>query len=335
MRAAVFKEGGKPWAIENLPDPTPGPGEAVLKIGRCGICGTDLNMTSGQGYDFPCGSRIGHEFSGEVVAIGAGVENLKVGDRVAAMPSDSCGTCEFCAIGLSMMCSEHKSYMGGFGEYLTVAARKAVKLPEALSLTDGALVEPLAVGLHGAHLANMPEGARVLVLGGGTVGLAATYWAKRLGAAKVVTASRSQRRADKALEMGADAFVQTGEGEAERVNEALGGPPDIVFEGVGVPGMLGQSIELVRPNGHIVSLGFCMGPDPVIPGIASFKQVRLTFAMSWTLEEFQQSVDSLDAGHVEPRTMVTNTIGLDELPAMVETLRGSNAETKVHVDPFA
>jgi threonine dehydrogenase-like Zn-dependent dehydrogenase len=335
MRAAVFKEGGKPWVIEDRPDPEPGAGEAVIKVGRCGICGTDLNMTSGQGYDFPCDSVLGHEFAGEVVAIGKAVETLKVGDRVTALPAAGCGHCEACRMDQTVMCANMSSYDGGFAEYMRIAERTAVKLPAALSLQDGALVEPLAVGLHGLKLADIPLGARVLVLGAGAVGLSTTFWARRLGAGRVVTASRSERRRDMSLALGAHAFVQTGEGEAERINEALGGMPDYVFETVGVPGLLQQSVDLVKVNGEVISLGFCMAPDPVVPGIATFKQAKITFSLAWTLPEFQYCVDILDAGHVEPRHMVTNNIGLDAVPDMIETLRQSHNETKVHVAPWA
>lgn len=335
MRAAVFKQAGQPWAIEEHELPRPGPGEALVKVGRCGICGTDLNMTSGNGYDFPCDSVLGHEFAGEVVELGAGVDTLAVGDVVAALPAAGCGECQVCRDGLQVLCPAMRPYASGYAEYALVAAKVAVKIPQGLSLSDGALVEPLAVGLHGVKLANMPADARVLVLGAGAVGLATTFWARQLGAARVVAASRSPRREEKALQLGADTYVQTGEDEAARINDALGGPPDIVFETAGAVGLLGQSINLVRPNGHVVSLGFCMAPDPVVPGIATYKQVKLTFSMAWTLDDFQQSVDTLAAGHVEPREMVSATIGLGDLPAKIDSMRGPHTETKVHVDPSA
>ncbi len=335
MRAAVFKEARKPWVIEQRPDPVPGEGEAVIRVGRCGVCGTDVNMTSGNGYDFACDSVLGHEFSGEIVAVGKGVTTLRIGDRVTALPAAGCGQCELCAAGQVVMCPNLSPYAGGFAEYMRIAERTAVKLPAALSLNDGALVEPLAVGLHGVRLANFHPGARVLVLGAGAIGLATTFWARQLGADRIVAASRSERRRDLALEMGAHAYVQTGEGEAERIAEALGGMPDYVFETAGAVGLLQQSINLAKPNGHVISLGFCMEPDPVIPGISTMKQIKLTFSMAWTVPEFQHAIDTLDAGHVEPRQMITSHIGLDALPEMIETLRGTHAETKVHVDPWA
>jgi threonine dehydrogenase-like Zn-dependent dehydrogenase len=333
MRAAVFKEGGKPWAMEERPIPTPGPGEALIKVGRCGICGTDINMTSGNGYDFPCDSVLGHEFAGEVVDLGAGVENLKVGDLVTALPATGCGECEVCRDGLQVICGKMQPYSSAYAEYMLIAARTAVKLPQSLSLADGALIEPLAVGLHGVKLSGLSAGARVLVLGAGSVGLAATYWARQLGAGRVVAASRSARREEKAMLLGAHAYVKIGEEDTPRIYEALGGMPDVVLETAGVVGMLGRSINLVRPNGHVVSLGFCMAPDPVIPGAATYRQARLTFSMAWTLDEFHQCVDRLDSGHVEPRHMISNTIALSAVPEKIQEMRGSHNETKVHVVP--
>ena len=113
--------------------------------------------------------------------------------------------------------------LGGFGEFMRVPTSVAIKLPSTLSLTDGALIEPLAVGLHGVRLSHLQPGDRVLVLGAGTVALCAIYWAKRLGAGRIAAASRSPRRAAMALAMGADAFVQYGDNEKGEVAEALGG----------------------------------------------------------------------------------------------------------------
>ncbi len=335
MRAAVFEGAGNKLALRSIDDPTAGPNEAVIKVGRCGICGTDVHMTSGHGSDFPIGSILGHEYAGEVVEIGAGVSNLRKGDIVTALPSTGCGKCAACLAGAPLMCAQMQGYMGGFGEYMRIAAASAIKLPASLSLMDGALVEPLSVGLHGVAMAQLSPGARVLVLGAGSVGLAAIFWARHLGAGKIAAASRSPRRAGIAAELGADGFVQLGEGETERSAEVLGGPPDVVFEAAGAVGLLGKAVALVRQNGLIVSLGFCTSPDPILPSFATWKQVRIAFSMAYTLQEFQYCTDVLAAGHLQPRAMVSETIGLDALPDMLEALRAGCNQTKVHVDPWA
>jgi (R,R)-butanediol dehydrogenase/meso-butanediol dehydrogenase/diacetyl reductase len=331
MKAAVFRGVGKPLVIESVPDPTPGPNDLVIKVHRCGICGTDLHMTSEHFFQIPSGTVIGHEYTGEVVALGKGVERFKIGDRVSGMAATGCGACEACFKGLGLLCTQRDGNMGGFGEYLRMPAGAAAKLPQTFSTADGALVEPLAIGLHGVRMADMPMGAKVLVLGAGSVGLAAIFWAKRLGAARVVAASRSLTRKPMALAMGADDFVRTGEGEVERVVEKLGGAPEIVFECAGAVGLLGQAINHVKLFGQVVSLGFCTSPDPVIPGIAAFKQVRISFPLAYTPGEFQYVADVMLAGTVDPKMMITSTVTLDELPATLELLRGPNTQTKVQV----
>lgn len=333
MRAAIFNGAGQPWTIEHVPDPEPGDGEVVIKVCRCGVCGTDLHMTSGSAWDFPAGTVLGHEYAGEVVAVGGGVDNLRMGDRITALPAASCGHCDACRNGQIMLCRDMRGYMGGFAEYLRAPASSAVKLPQSLSFSDGALAEPLAVGLHGVALAAIRPGDKVLVLGAGSVGLAAIFWARQRGAGRIVAASRSRRRADMVEKLGADAFVTFGEDELQEVQHALGGIPDVVLECAGQVGMLGKAVDHVRAGGTIVSMGFCTHPDPVVPGLATYKQVRMIFSMAYTLPEFEEVVRSLDQGHVEPRQMLSDTIALDDLPAMIDTLRNGGNQTKVQVAP--
>jgi len=335
MRAAVFKGPGQPLVIETIADPEPGAGEAVIRVQRCGVCGTDLNMTSGHGMDAPLNSVIGHEYCGEVVALGAGVEGLKVGQFVTAMPATGCGRCIPCLSGFPLGCAQMQGMVGGFGEYMRIAVASTVILPQSLSMADGALVEPVAVGLRGVRLSGMRPGARVAVLGAGAIGLASIYWARLLGAGRIVALSRSARRADLSMEMGASGFETLGEGEAERLAAALGGMPEVVLECTGAVGMTQKAIELVAPGGTVVSLGFCTSPDPILPSLATWKEVTVKFSFAYNLTEFQHSVDMLAAGHVEPRAMVSKTVGLDEFPALLEQLRAGSNETKVHVDPWA
>lgn len=333
MKAAVFKGAGAPRALEleTLDDPTPGPKDLIIEVGRCGICGTDLHMTSGHGWDFPTGTVIGHEYSGKVVAVGKDVERFKIGDHVSGMATAGCGACEACFRGLPLLCSNPDGNMGGYGEMLRLPEGAAIGLPKTFSIADGALVEPLTIGLHGVRMANIQMGDKVLVLGAGPVALGAVFWAKRLGAAKVVVASRAMRREKMALAMGADAFVQTGEGEVERVKDALGGSPEIVFEAAGAVGLLAQAINHVRTFGQVLSLGFCTSPDPVIPGVAAFKQVRISFPLAYSVGEFQYAADEMLAGKIDPKVMITSTVSLADLPQRFEELRGPNEDTKVQV----
>jgi threonine dehydrogenase-like Zn-dependent dehydrogenase len=331
MKVAVYPGGGAPLRIETRPEPEPGPADVVIKVHRCGICGTDLHMTSGHGWDFPAGCVPGHEYSGEIVAVGKEVERYGIGDIVAGRLSIGCGHCAACTLGNVALCREMKSSMGGFAEYHRLPAHSAVKLPATFSPADGALVEPFAIGLYGVRTAMIQPGERVLILGAGTVALTTLFWARRLGAGRIVVASRSARRAEMALAMGADAFVETGEDEVQRVVAALGGPPDTVFECAGATGLLHQAIKHVRVLGQVVSLGFCTSPDPVIPGVAGFKGIRLSFPMGYTGRDFEYAADALLAGHADPKTIITRLVRLDALQDTFEMLREPNTDTKVHV----
>jgi len=337
MKAAVYPGQGQPMRIEERDMPVPGAADLLIRVDRCGICGTDLHMTSGHnrsgGWDYPAGCTPGHEYAGEVIDLGKEVEGFAKGDLVTYRLSLGCGLCEACRIGNAALCPGRQTGMGGFAQYHSLAAGNALKLPASYSSVDGALVEPFAVGFYGVRMAGMQPGDRVLILGGGTVALTTLYWARRLGAGRIVVASRSAKRAEMALAMGADAFVQTGEDEVRRVADALGGAPDVVFECAGAPGLLGQAINHVRVLGHVVSLGFCTLPDPVIPGVAAFKGIRMTFPVGYTIEDFQHAADALLSGHASPGMIVTKLATLDQLPDIFAMLRGANGETKVHILP--
>ena len=335
MKAAIFKEIGKPVMIENVPDPTPGPGEVVVKVGRCGICGTDVHMTDHHVFAPPSGTPLGHEFSGEVVALGAGVDQLKIGDNIASMPMAGCGKCAACHAGHPYACAQMRMMMGGFAEYALASAAVATRLPAALSLADGALVEPLAAALRGVNMSRLTSTSTVLVLGVGSMGLASIFWSRLLGAGKIVATARSQWRAPLALAMGADAFIVSDDDMAANINAALGGPPDVVFECAGVPGMLAQSVNLVRPRGTVLAAGGCMQADQFIPFIAMCKEVCMQFSGAYTLADFQFVVDRMARGAPELRQLVTETLPLAAMPAMLESLRGSHRQCKVMINPWA
>lgn len=332
MKAAIYAGAGGPITIEDLPDPEPGPGELVIKVHHCGICGTDLSMTKGQAWDYGRG-QFGHEYAGEIVALGQGVEGRRIGERIAVLPSGACGHCEGCRGGNHVLCRNAPGAAWGFAEFARVPADLAITLPQTLSLADGALVEPLAVARYGVRRSPLRPGDRVLVLGGGAVALYAIYWARRMGAGRIVAASRSARRRDLCLAMGADAFVTFGADEVGEVVEVLGGAPQVVYECVGAEGMLGKAIDHAGLYGTVTSLGFCTHADPVMPALGAYKCVTLQFLVGYGLEDFRQIADHLDQGHVDPALTVTSTVPLADLPATMAALRGPNAETKVHVLP--
>jgi L-iditol 2-dehydrogenase len=333
MRAAIYPGQGQGIVIETLPDPEPAADEVLIQVDRCGICGTDLSMTRGARWDFGAGSQFGHEYAGEIVSVGRSVTDFRIGERIAVLPSLACGQCEACrSHGNNVLCqAKPGTAMKGFAELARVPVNAAIRLPGTLSMTDGALIEPLAISLYGVKFAHVQPGDRVLVLGAGTVALYAIYWARRLGAGRIVAMSRSGRRRDLALQMGADAFIAYGTSEVGEVAEALGGPPQVVFEGVGAEGMLSKAVMHAAQFGRIVSLGFCTSPDPVIPALGSYKCVSIHFDVGYSMKEFLYIADQMDKGHADPKAIVSRDISLTELPATMQALRQPNEETKVHV----
>lgn len=334
MKAAIFEQIGRPLQIGQIATPTPKKGEILLKVHRCGICGSDLHMTEDPVFCIPTGAVLGHEFSGTIVETGPSVTRFKVGDRVTALPINSCGACASCLAGEPAWCHSMSLQGGGYAQYLTVHERQCVRLPAALSDEDGALVEPLAVGLHGVLLADMKPGAKVMIVGAGPIGLAVIYWAKAMGAGRIAVSANSRQREGLALEMGADIFVDPSNGvTSEAVTDALKGPPDIVFECVGKPGLIQQCVTLVRPRGTVVVLGLCTGMDTIDPFAAIQKEVRIQMAVFYGIADFEQAVRSLDTGMVEPRAMITDRISLDDLPTKFEMLKSRSSECKVMVAP--
>jgi (R,R)-butanediol dehydrogenase/meso-butanediol dehydrogenase/diacetyl reductase len=333
MKAAVFKSVGRPLALEDRPDPKPLRGEVVIKVGRCGICSSDLHKTSGHGVSFPGDTILGHEYAGEVVAIGAGVSTLKAGDRITAMPMAGCGVCAGCLRGFPLACSSMQPMMSGYAEYARACERFAVKLPSSLSLADGALIEPLASSLHGVAMAGLRADSNVAVLGAGAIGLGAIYWAKRMGARRIVAIARSERHKELATHMGATHFLAGDDDPAQNLAGMLGRLPETVFECVGMPGSLASAIDIVAPQGTIVVLGQCTVADSLTPFVAGVKGVVMRFSAAYELRDFETAADAMDRGAVEPRAMVTETISLGGLPEIFEQMRKSPRGCKVLVAP--
>ena len=333
MKAVTFQELHKPLVFETLPDPTPGEGQIVVKVGRCGICGSDLHMTEDAAYGCKHGDVLGHEFAGEVVALGRNSEGLQTGDLVSVIPLKSCGHCEHCRKGEVQWCAQFGLQGGGYAEYALTRPNQCVKLPADLSLADGAIIEPLAVALHGVNLSGLQRGDSVLVLGAGPIGLATAFWAKRLGAAKVAIQDIAEFQKSRALEMGADVFVVDPADPVGGAERALGGKADIVFECVGIPGLIAQAVGQVRPRGTILLLGLCTKPDTFNSFAMLSKEVRLVTSAFFTVPEYRTSLDALAEGAIEPRLLVTDTISLAETPEVFESLKHRTSQCKVLIAP--
>lgn len=333
MRAVTFQALRQPLAFESVPDPTPAPDQLVVKVGRCGICGSDLHMSEDPAYGCQHGDILGHEFAGEVVALGREVEGLKAGDLVSVIPLVSCGHCQHCRKGEVQWCEHFALQGGGYAEYALTRPNQCVKLGANVSLADGAIIEPLAVALHGVNLSGMKAGDKVLVLGAGPIGLAVAFWARRMGAAKVAVQDVADFQRERAIGMGADVFVVDPADPVGSAEAGLGGKADVVFECVGIPGLIDQAVHQVRNRGTILLLGLCTRPDTFNSFAMLGKEVRLVTSAFFTVPEYEAALAALDSGAMEPRLLVTDTIPLAETPAVFDSLKRRTTQCKVLIAP--
>ena len=333
MKAVVAREPGR-LAVETVPDPTPGPGQLVLRVSACGICGTDTRMH--QMGLIPPGTILGHEFCGEVAESRHG---HKAGDRVCALPSISCGECGRCRSGLGAYCSSRKTIgfgasNGAFAEYVAVAAHETVRLPEGVDSTLGALVEPLAVGLHAVNVGRIRRGETCLVIGAGPVGLATALWARHFGAGMVIVSEIAPARRALAERMGATTSLDPrAAGLDSRLAELAPEGPDVVFEAVGEPGVIREAIGRARFRGRVVVAGLCFSADTIEPLAATSKEVSVSFVLSYEKDDFQYTVDMMEQERIAPRPIVTDRIGLDDVPEAFRALAKPDSQCKVVVCP--
>ena len=335
MKAAIFDKVGAPLRIDTVADPSPAADEVVLRIAACGICGSDLHITEDPvPFGIGEGFVLGHEFAGDIVAIGSEVANLRIGDRVAVVPMRGCGHCEACRRGDPARCAEMVLIGGGYAEYATVAARQCHILADEIALEDGALAEPLSVALHCIVRSGMKPGDSVAILGAGPIGLLVAFWARRMGASHVVVADINDHQRERAFGLGATGFVLSGDRLSENLAEACGGAPDIVFECVGKRGLLGAAVAAVRLQGTVVGVGLCVGGDSWDPFVALSKEVNLLFSVFFhQRNEFGVALDALRGGPFAPHALITDRIDLPPVPQIFESLRRRTTQCKVLIQP--
>jgi (R,R)-butanediol dehydrogenase/meso-butanediol dehydrogenase/diacetyl reductase len=333
MRVAIFNGPNRPITLEHVPDPTPAPDEVVVKVKRCSICGSDVSMTGDVPFRYATGMPMGHEYAGEVVACGKNVTNVRVGTRVACHPVTGCGHCEACRRGRFRFCAKVRPVFGAFGDYIAVPGAHAISLPASVSFADGALVEPIACGLRALRMAGLKKGDRVLVLGAGSMANAVVYWARALGAGRIIVASRSMHRRDIATAMGADAVISFDDVTPEFLIHQFGELPQIVAECVGKAGFLRKATDYVGPGGTVISLGMCMYDEPILAAACTAKEAKLVFPTGYSMDEFVETVKAFEAGHVRPENMVSHVIALDDLVSVLDKMRAGHKFSKVQVDP--
>lgn len=333
MRAVVYQGLHKKLAFETLADPSPQAGEVLLSVGRCGICGSDLHMTEDAAFGVDTGAVLGHEFAGEVVGLGKGVDRLRLGDLVSVVPIASCGKCPSCLAGEPAWCEKMHLQGGGYSELAVTHENQCVALPKSASLADGAIIEPLAVALHGVMKAEQKPGDKVLILGAGPIGLGVAFWARRFGARQVIVQDINNFQEARAREMGATDFIVDLEDPVGAAERALGGKADIVYECVGVPGLIPQAIEQARVKGTVLVLGLCTRPETFVPFVALSKEVRIQTSAFFKRQEYEAALDALNAGVTEARALITDTISLEAVPDVFESLKKRTHQCKVLIAP--
>lgn len=342
MRALVFDRPGELLRLEQRPIPSAGPGEVVLKVAYCGICGSDVHATEPSQFQVPAGTVLGHEYAGEIVE--SRTPLFPAGARVIGvplMPCDDCGgAAGSCRDGLGILCPRNRivglasEAPGAYAEYVRCGGTQLLRVPESVPLDAAALAEPLAVGAHAVRRAGTLLGRRTLIIGAGPIGLAVAAFAKMAGARDVVVSEIDPVRRERAATIGATALIDPGAapvGEAFRA--ATGGAPEIIFECVGAHGLIRQCIELAGIRGTIVVVGVYRHEDTLMPRVATRKEVALQFVLGYVPEDFSLALDLLAREPGLAQRMITSKVGFAELPQLFESLRKPNPHGKVLLDP--
>ncbi len=326
MKAAVLYKPGD-LQVTEMTAPEPGPGEVLIRIHACGVCGTDHSLYVG-GFPAVFPVIIGHEFSGVVAGVGPGVLGLQPGDRVTVDPNRVCRRCEYCRMGSEHLC-ENLSSMGvhihgADAEFCVMPETNVYKIPAHVSFEEAAFCEPLACAIHGVELAGIRPGDTVLVMGAGGMGNLITQLAARAGAARVIVSEPIAFRREKALENGAsqviDPLKQDVEAELRKVRR-IGA--DVVFEAAGNLKLQAAAVHLVRRGGHVVWFG-CSPSDgrvEVNPYYINDAELKISGSFNNPFAT-ARAVNMLAEKKVRVDNLISHRIGLDDYPQVFKLFGG-------------
>lgn len=312
--------------------------QAVVKIASSAICGSDLHIFKGKHPSAPLPVTIGHEFAGEVVAIGSDVSKVKIGDRVTVEPVITCGKCNACRTGNYGYCENisftYRRGNGAMADYIIVEEPYLYKLPEHLSYNAGALIEPLSVAVHAVRRADIKLGEKVLVIGAGAIGLLIAALCKKSGAAEVAIVDFSQKRLNMALELGATIAINPSEQDVynavSKITNGIG--MDKSFECVGLEATFNQAIMSLRKNGLATIVGIFENPNITIPAtrfITHEIKVQGSQGYCW---DFPIALEM--SKQIDLERLVTHTFKLQDLQQALETcLDKDSGALKVIIQP--
>ncbi len=322
--------------------PEPGPGEVQIKLARGGICGSDLHYYNNGGFGTVRIKEpmvLGHEVSGEVAALGAGVSDLTVGQFVAISPSRPCWQCKHCLSGLPNHCLNMRFYgsampfphiQGAFSEVLVVDRSQCV-VADGLSAAEAAMAEPLSVGLHATRRAGDMLGKRVLITGCGPIGLLAAIAARRAGAEEIVATDLAGYALEKARQIGVDKTINIGaEPDALAGYSADKGYFNVHYECSGSPAALKAAISALAPRGIIMQLG--LGGDMSVPMMElTAKELELRGSFRFH-EEFSTAVKLMQSKLVDVTPVLTHTFPLADAHKAFETANDRSQALKIQID---
>jgi len=333
MKAAVLIDPHQ-MTIEDVPKPTPEQGEALIKVDSCGICGTDVEFYHNGAYN----PRwvLGHECSGTIEQLGPGVTGWAVGEKVTVNDLFSCGACDFCRRGLENLCDSAANlgihWAGAFAEYTKVPARSLFRLPRGVSMEEGALIPTLAVGYHVSRRVQPSADTPAFIIGAGPVGLSVLLGLKLAGVKQVVVSEINEVGTKAAHALGASAVINPSKDDVtSRLEELLPSAPELVFECVGVPDTITQSMDTVGKGGTVVIVGNCFEEISLIPITWILKEINIKASNATSSEAFENVIRWVAEKKCDPSVFITRTIGLDELPQTMEGLTRSKNDIKIVV----
>lgn len=328
----------KPGTMEIMEAKFPEPKEdqVLIKVEYVGICGSDVH-----GFEFgpfipPKDPNqkigLGHECAGIVAAVGSKVKNFKVGDRVNIEPGVPCGTCRYCREGRYNICPDvdfmatQPNYKGALTDYLVHPANMTYHLPENMDTMEGALVEPAAVGMHGAAEAGVRPGDKIVILGAGCIGLMTLQACRAMGASEIVVVDIMEKRLSMAKQLGAAAVINGMEEDAEkRVKEILGDwGADIVFETAGSPKTAAQAQAMVMRGGKIMIVGTISGDTPV-NFLKINREVKIQTVFRYA-NNYPMTIDAISSGKIDVKSMVTDIYPYEEVQRAFEESLSRKAE---------
>lgn len=334
--------GPRRMELREAPDPRPGPGEVVVQVAYCGICGSDLHEFSSERPTLRAAGMIqavmGHEFTGQIVAVGEGVLAPSLGDFVVVDPGGSCGSCPYCRAGRSNLCvaSDSVGYgrAGAYADLVLILAHQAIALPEASWLERGAFSEPLGVTLRALHRGGLAAGEDVFIAGAGPIGLLTLLAARHKGARAVLVSEADASRREIAERLGADAVIDPVAGAPDRVRELTDGlGSHLAVECAGVATAMDDCLAATRRGGRIVVAGTFERPYQVnlLQLLVQEKSIIGTVGYP---DEFREAVELIVSGAIDVSPLISDVVSLDELPSVFERLSASrDGRQKVLVSP--